>query len=65
MPKSFDADKAVADFRAVTARIDDPALSVAERKKLIAEAKRIRKTWGDWSGGDDLHQVAYGKPCEN
>lgn len=62
---NFDPARAVADFRAIFAKMEAlPRLAPAEYKKLEAEAKRMREAWKAYNGDDELFEMAFGEPFD-
>ena len=56
-------EQLIATYRELTAR-RGAATSAKPRKKLEAEAKRLRDEWKAWQGEDSLHEMAFGEPVE-
>ena len=56
----FDPVTAITIYRRIIAR-RDAATTDADRNASQAEADRLKTQWKEWSGCDDLHEVA----CES
>jgi hypothetical protein len=42
----------------------DTATDAPGKAEWKGVAKRLRQTWGDWQGEDNLHEMAFGEPVE-
>lgn len=60
MPKQFDLDKAVIEFRRVTDCINEPGSPAEEQAKLKERAAEFRAGCKAWNGDDELFEIAYG-----
>ena len=49
----------IVEYRRVIAECDAAADDFDRWNEYMDMARRLRQTWAEWSGDDDLHEVAF------